>query len=246
MIIFPAIDLKEGRCVRLFQGVMESATVYNHDPADQAGLFAAAGADHLHVVDLDAAVAGRTVNGQAVRAIRAATEAFLQLGGGVRTLKDIEYWLEAGVDRVILGTAALRDPDLVSQAAQRFPGQVAVGIDERDGRVAVAGWTETSSMAVVTFARDMAARGAAAIIHTDINRDGALAGVNLEQTKTLASLVETPVLASGGVARLADIIAVRDAGNIAGVICGRALYDGRLELSQALASARSGESGRVS
>ena len=238
MIIFPAIDLKEGHCVRLFQGVMESATIYNRDPADQARLFAAAGADHLHVVDLDAAVAGRAVNGQAVRAIRGATDAFLQLGGGLRTLKDIEYWLEAGVDRVVLGTAALRDPGLVRRASEQFPGQIAVGIDERGGQVAVAGWTETSDMSAVTYVCDMAARGAAAIIHTDINRDGALVGVNLERTKTLASLVKTPVLASGGVAGLADIIAVRDAGNIAGVICGRALYDGRLDLSQALETVR--------
>ncbi len=239
MIIFPAIDLKEGHCVRLLRGAMESATVYNRDPADQAHLFADSGADHLHVVDLDAAVAGRAMNGQAVRAIRAATDAFLQLGGGVRTFEDIQYWLEAGVDRVVLGTAALRDPDLVNQAVRQFPGQVAVGIDERDGQVAVAGWTETSNMSAATFALDMAARGVAAIIHTDINRDGALAGVNLERTKTLASSVTTPVLASGGVAGLADIIAVRDAGTIAGVICGRAVYDGRLDLSEALAAVQS-------
>ena len=237
MIFFPAIDLKDGQCVRLLRGDMDQATVFGDDPAAHARAFAAAGCQWLHVVDLDGAFAGRPVNGAAVDAILAAVEIPVQLGGGIRDLETIALWLEKGVKRVILGTVALHDADLLVAACRRFPGQVCVAIDARDGMVAVEGWAETS----VTKARDLAARfvdtGVAAIIHTDIGRDGALAGPNVEATLALARTVSIPVIASGGVSSLADLKALKDAGDtiLEGVISGRALYEGKIDAAAAVA-----------
>jgi len=237
MIIYPAIDLKGGQCVRLVRGDMQSATVFNDDPAAQGRAFAAAGARWLHVVDLDGAVAGESVNRDAVRAILAAVSIPVQLGGGVRDLAAIAAWLGAGMSRVILGTAAVSDPDLVKAACHEFPGQVAVGIDARQGRVAVRGWVETSTMSALDLALKFEDAGAAAIICTDIDRDGALRGVNVEATAALAQRVSTPVIASGGVASLDDIAALKRHPRIAGAIIGRALYEGRIDLKAALAVA---------
>lgn len=240
MILFPAIDLKDGACVRLRQGDMNAATVFNDDPAAQARAFAAAGVEWLHLVDLDGAFAGRPVNAEAVDAILAAVDLPCQLGGGIRDLATVEHWLGRGIARVILGTAALKDPALVRTACRSFPGRIAVGIDARGGRVAVEGWAETSEITARELALRFEDAGVAAIIHTDIERDGLLAGANAEATAALAAAVNTPVIASGGVGGLEDLRALKavEASGIAGVVVGRALYDGRLDLAAALALLR--------
>ncbi|MGA8552048.1 MAG: 1-(5-phosphoribosyl)-5-[(5-phosphoribosylamino)methylideneamino]imidazole-4-carboxamide isomerase [Stellaceae bacterium] len=236
MILYPAIDLKDGACVRLVRGEMASATVFNRDPAAQARQFADDGFEWLHVVDLNGAFAGRSINGAAVAAIRDSVGLRLQLGGGIRDREAIDKWLGLGIDRVVLGTAALRDPEMVRQAAADHPGAIAVGIDARDGRVAVAGWAEETEIGVVELARRFEDCGVAAIIHTDIARDGALGGVDAAATAALARQIGIPVIASGGVASLADLAALKahEAEGIAGVICGRALYDGRIDARAAL------------
>lgn len=239
--LYPAIDLKDGACVRLIRGEMDQATAFNADPADQAARFAEMGFDKLHIVDLNGAFAGRSVNAAAIEAILARTNAEVQLGGGIRTRADIEGWLERGARRVILGTAALRDPDLVRTAARDLPGQIVVGIDAKEGRVAVEGWAETSDMAAVELARAFEGCGVAALIVTDISRDGMKTGVNVAFTAELAAAVSIPVIASGGVASVADITALRTAIGprpIAGCILGRALYDGDIDPKAALAAAR--------
>ena len=231
MILFPAIDLKDGACVRLLRGDMASATVFNRDPAVQARQFAEAGFAWLHVVDLDGAVAGRSVNGGAVEAIRGAVDLRVQLGGGIRDRAVIDHWLTLGVDRVVLGTAALRDPALVREAAADHPGRIAVGIDARDGHVAVEGWTATTELGVIEVARRFEDCGVAAIVYTDIARDGALAGVDANAVAGVARQIRIPLIASGGVSSLDDIAALkaREEDGIAGIICGRALYDGRID-----------------
>jgi phosphoribosylformimino-5-aminoimidazole carboxamide ribotide isomerase len=240
VILFPAIDLKGGACVRLLRGEMSAATVFNASPADQARQFADAGFEWLHVVDLDGAFAGKPVNAAAVEAIVAATKLPVQLGGGIRDEAGIGAWLARGIRRVILGTVALRDPDLVKRACRAHPGRIVVGIDARGGKVAVEGWAETAEIT----ARDLALRfedaGVAAIVYTDIERDGALGGVNAEATAELASALTTPVIASGGVASLDDLKRLKavEAAGIEGVICGRALYDGRIVPREALALLR--------
>lgn len=240
MILFPAIDLKDGACVRLLRGDMDAATVFNDDPADQARAFAAAGAEWLHIVDLNGAFDGRSVNGDAVRGILEVTKAAgmrTELGGGIRTREHVASWLEAGIDRVILGTAAVKDPDLVIASCAAHPGRVAVGIDARGGRVAVEGWAETSDLAADDLAARFADAGVAAIIYTDIDRDGAMQGPNVDATVALARAIDIPVIASGGVSSLADVEAFLPYGNdgIEGVISGRAIYDGRLDLATAIA-----------
>ena len=237
MILFPAIDLKDGACVRLVQGDMARATVFSDDPPAQARAFEAAGFAWLHIVDLDGAFAGKPVNADAVGAIVDAVDLPVQLGGGIRNMATIEAWLERGVHRAILGTVAVRNPELVRDACRTFPGRVAVGIDARDGRVAVEGWAETVDMEALELARRFEDAGAAAIIHTDIARDGALEGVAAAATGALARALETPIIASGGVASHADLEALKqyEADGICGVICGRALYDGRIDPAQALA-----------
>ena len=243
MILFPAIDLKAGACVRLVRGEMASATIFNDDPAAQARQFAEMGFAWLHVVDLDGAFAGRSVNGDAVRAIRRAVDLKIQLGGGIRDRAAIDYWLaEIGIDRIVLGTIALRDPALVRRAAADYPGRVVVGIDSRDGRVAVEGWAETSAIGAVELARRFADAGIAAIVYTDIARDGALTGADAAGTAAFAREVGLPVIASGGIAALADIaaLAAHAEDGIAGAICGRALYDGRIEPKAALLLAAGG------
>jgi len=237
VILYPAIDLKGGECVRLAQGDMARATVYNQDPGAQAAAFKAQGFEWLHVVDLDGAFAGNAVNGPAVEAILKATDVPVQLGGGIRNLEMIEGWLARGLARVILGTVALRNPDLVIEACRLFPGHIAVGIDARDGKVAVEGWAETSEITAIDLARRFEDAGVAAIIFTDIARDGLLTGVNVAATAALADAVAIPVIASGGLAGIADIealLAVKGT-PIAGAISGRALYDGRLDPAAALA-----------
>jgi phosphoribosylformimino-5-aminoimidazole carboxamide ribotide isomerase len=236
VILFPAIDLKGGEAVRLEQGDMARATVFHKDPAAQAQAFAAQGFEYLHVVDLDGAFAGRPVNAAAVERILGVVGIPLQLGGGVRDMATVEGWLGKGVDRVIIGTAAVRDPDLVKQAARAFPGRVAVGLDARDGRVAVAGWAETSELTALEIARRFEDAGVAAIIYTDIARDGLLKGLNLDATIALANAISTPVIASGGLASLDDIKALLEprARKLEGAVAGRALYDGRLDAAQAL------------
>ncbi|HMI96493.1 MAG TPA: 1-(5-phosphoribosyl)-5-[(5-phosphoribosylamino)methylideneamino]imidazole-4-carboxamide isomerase [Micropepsaceae bacterium] len=239
MILFPAIDLKDGRCVRLRQGDMAQATMFNEDAAAQAAAFEAQGFEWLHVVDLNGAFAGRSVNAPTIRAILGAITMPVQLGGGIRDAAGIESWLEAGVRRVILGTAAVRDPALVKQAAAAFPGRVAVGIDARDGMVAVEGWAQASSLSVTELARRFEDAGVAAIIFTDIARDGMLQGVNVAATAALASAVSIPIIASGGVSGVEDIELLKESGApIAGAVIGRALYDGRIDPGQALAAAR--------
>ena len=237
MILYPAIDLKDGACVRLVRGEMDAATVFNTDPGAQAKSFADAGCDWIHVVDLNGAFAGKPVNGDAVSAIIGAVDVPVQLGGGIRDLATIDMWLSKGLARVILGTVALRDPDLVRQACKAFPGKVAVGIDARDGFVAVEGWAETSSITALDLALKFEDAGVAAIIYTDIDRDGAMGGPNVEATAALAERLTTPVIASGGVSSLDDLKALkaRAASGISGVISGRALYDGRIDLKAALA-----------
>lgn len=236
MILFPAIDLKDGNCVRLLRGEMDQATVFNTDPAEQARSFQAQGFRWLHLVDLNGAFAGRPVNAEAVEAILAAVEMPVQLGGGIRDMATIEGWLARGVRRVILGTVALRDPALVKEACRAFPGRIVVGIDARGGYVAVEGWAETSDMRALELALRFEDAGVAAIVYTDIERDGALRGVNVEATTDLAFALTTPVIASGGVSGIDDLRALKereDAG-IEGVICGRALYDGRIDPASAL------------
>lgn len=239
MILFPAIDLKGGRCVRLQRGEMASATVFNDDPAAQARLFAAAGFSWLHCVDLDGAFEGQSVNAAAIRAIRAAIALPIQLGGGIRDRAAIEGWLAEGITRLILGTAALRNPALVREAAAAHPGRIAVGIDAKAGKVAVEGWAETSTLDAADLAKRFEDAGVAAIIFTDIARDGMLQGVNVEATAALADAVRIPVIASGGVSGIWDIqalMAVRHP-NILGAIIGRALYEGAIDAGQALAVA---------
>jgi phosphoribosylformimino-5-aminoimidazole carboxamide ribotide isomerase len=238
MILYPAIDLKDGQCVRLLRGDMQAATVFGDDPAAQAAAFQAAGCDWLHLVDLNGAFAGAPVNEAAVTAILARVTVPCQLGGGIRDLGTIERWLERGIARVILGTAAVENPDLVRRAARAFPGQVAVGIDARAGRVATKGWATETDLSATDLARRFEDAGVAALIYTDIDRDGAMGGPNVAATEVLARAVAIPVIASGGVSSLADLIALRDTGVIAGAISGRALYDGALDLASAIAELR--------
>ncbi|MFG1181833.1 1-(5-phosphoribosyl)-5-[(5-phosphoribosylamino)methylideneamino]imidazole-4-carboxamide isomerase [Xanthobacter sp. V7C-4] len=237
VILFPAIDLKDGLAVRLEQGDMARATVFNRDPAAQAAEFETLGFRYLHLVDLDGAFAGKPVNAAAVERILETVSIPVQLGGGIRDLKTVEAWLEKGVTRVILGTAAVRDPDFVKQAAKAHPGRIVVGLDARDGRVAVEGWAETSDIAAVDIAKRFEDAGVTAIIYTDIARDGLLKGLNLDATVALAEAVNLPVIASGGLASLTDIEALLTprAKKLEGAITGRALYDGRLDAREALA-----------
>jgi phosphoribosylformimino-5-aminoimidazole carboxamide ribotide isomerase len=236
VILFPAIDLKEGRCVRLVQGDMALATVFNDDPAAQAADFEAQGFEWLHLVDLDGAFAGRPVNAQAVEAILRRVRLPVQLGGGIRDMRTVEGWLTSGIRRVIIGTAAVRDPDFVREAARRFPGQIAVGIDARDGRVAVDGWARMSEMSAEDLGRKFEDVGVAALVYTDIARDGILTGLNIEATLALARAVSIPVVASGGLASIDDVrrMLEPDCGVLEGAISGRALYDGRLDAREAL------------
>ena len=234
MILYPAIDLKDGQCVRLLHGEMASATVFGDDPAAQAATFEAAGCAWLHLVDLNGAFAGRPVNAAAVEAILARVAVPVQLGGGIRDMATIEGWLSKGLSRVILGTVAVENPALVREAAAAFPGKVAVGIDARGGRVATKGWAEETDILVTDLAQSFEDAGVAAIIYTDILRDGAMQGPNIKATEALARAVSIPVIASGGVASLADLTALRDTGVIAGAISGRALYDGAIDLAEAL------------
>lgn len=236
MILYPAIDLKDGKCVRLLHGEMDKATVFGDDPAAQAAKFEAAGCEWLHLVDLNGAFAGRPVNAAAVEAILARIRVPAQLGGGIRDMTTIETWLGKGLARVILGTVAVENPALVREAARAFPGKVAVGIDARDGRVATRGWAEETSVMATDLAKNFEDAGVAALIYTDINRDGAMTGPNVEATAALARAVSIPVIASGGVSSLADLVALRDTGIIAGAISGRALYDGAIDLAEALAA----------
>ena len=239
MILFPAIDLKDGRCVRLRQGDMQQVTVFNDDAAAQARVFEGAGFEWLHVVDLNGAFAGHSVNADVIRAIRSAISLPMQLGGGIRDLAGVEAWLAAGVTRVILGTAAVRNPALVKEAARLYPGRIAVGIDARDGFVAVQGWAEASTLSAAELGRRFEDAGVAAIIFTDIARDGMLRGVNVHATAALAKAISIPVIASGGVSGVADIaaLAASDA-PIEGVVIGRALYDGQIDPAIALSAAR--------
>lgn len=234
MILYPAIDLKDGKCVRLLRGEMAAATVFGDDPAAQALKFQQAGCQWLHLVDLNGAFAGQPVNASAVEAILAAISVPAQLGGGIRDLATIELWLSRGLARVILGTAAVEDPDLVRRAAQAFPGQIAVGIDARRGYVATRGWAEETTVQAVDLARRFEDAGVAALIYTDIDRDGAMQGPNIPATEALARSVTIPVIASGGVSRMEDLLALRDTGVIAGAISGRALYDGAIDLGEAV------------
>jgi phosphoribosylformimino-5-aminoimidazole carboxamide ribotide isomerase len=245
MILFPAIDLKDGLCVRLQQGDMARATVFNRDPAEQAYAFELAGFEYLHIVDLDGAFAGKPVNAAAVDRILEAINIPVQLGGGIRNMASIEGWLDKGVDRVIIGTAAVRDPALVREAAAQFPGKVAVGLDARDGNVAVQGWAESSELSALDIARRFEDAGVAAIIYTDIARDGMLQGLNLDATIALAEAVSIPVIASGGLASLDDIAALLAprARKLEGAIAGRALYDGRLDAAEALRLIRAARGG---
>jgi phosphoribosylformimino-5-aminoimidazole carboxamide ribotide isomerase len=240
VILFPAIDLKNGQCVRLEQGDMARATVFNLDPAAQARAFAAQGFEYLHVVDLDGAFAGKPMNAQAVESMLGAVDMPVQLGGGIRDLKTVEAWLTKGIARVIIGTAAVRDPALVKDAAKKFPGRVAVGLDARDGKVAVQGWAETSEVTALEIAQRFEDAGVAAIVFTDIARDGLLKGLNLDATIALAERISIPVIASGGFASMGDVEALLAprAKKLAGAIAGRALYDGRLDPAAALALIR--------
>jgi phosphoribosylformimino-5-aminoimidazole carboxamide ribotide isomerase len=236
VILYPAIDLKAGQCVRLQEGDMARATVFNTDPAAQARAFEASGFEWLHVVDLDGAFAGRPMNADAVSAILTAVRMPVQLGGGIREMKTVEAWVSRGVARVIIGTAAVKDPGLVREAARAFPGKVAVGIDARDGKVAVEGWAETSDMLAHDLGRRFEDAGVAAIIYTNIARDGMLSGLDFEGTIALGHALSIPVIASGGLASIADIerLIAPDCAHLAGAITGRALYDGRLDAAEAL------------
>ncbi len=235
MILYPAIDLKDGNAVRLLRGEMDKATVFNEDPAAQARAFVDAGCEWLHLVDLNGAFAGEPVNAAPVEAILKACKVPAQLGGGIRDMATIETWIEKGLARVILGTVAVENPDLVREAAKAFPGKVAVGIDARNGMVATKGWAEETDVQVTDLARSFEDAGVAAIIYTDINRDGAMQGPNIEATAALAQAVSIPVIASGGVSSLDDLIALRDCGvELNGAISGRALYDGAIDLAEAI------------
>lgn len=241
MIFFPAIDLKDGHCVRLVQGDMARVTVFAEDAAAQARAFAAAGAEWLHVVDLDGAFAGRPVNDKVVQKILWGLRIPVQLGGGIRNMATVDYWFGHGVARVVLGTAALKDPAFVRDACRRYPGQIAVGVDARDGRVATAGWGNVSNVTVLDIAKSYEDAGVAVLINTDIERDGAMRGPNVKAAAALAQAVSIPVILSGGVSSLDDVKAIRAASRaaerpLAGVISGRALYDGRLDVAQAIAA----------
>jgi phosphoribosylformimino-5-aminoimidazole carboxamide ribotide isomerase len=238
MILFPAIDLKDGQCVRLKLGDMDQATVYNDSPGAQAKAFEDQGFKWLHVVDLNGAFAGESVNGAAVEEILSATKNPVQLGGGIRTLEHIAAWIEKGLSRVILGTIAVRDPELVKQACREFPGKIAVGIDAKGGKVAVEGWAEASELGIVELAKEFEGAGVSSIIYTDIDRDGILAGINWQSTLDLANSVSIPVIASGGLASMEDIkiMASAEAQILEGAISGRALYDGRIDPKEALAA----------
>jgi phosphoribosylformimino-5-aminoimidazole carboxamide ribotide isomerase len=243
VILFPAIDLKNGFCVRLEQGDMARATIFHRDPAEQARSFVAQGFDYLHVVDLDGAFAGRPMNAAAVDRVLAAVKIPLQLGGGIRDRATVEKWLGNGVARVIIGTAAVRDPALVKEAAKKYPGRIAVGLDTRDGKVAVEGWAQTAELSALDLARRFEDAGVAALIYTDVARDGMLKGLNLEATLVLADAVAIPVIASGGLASLDDVRALLAprANKLAGAIVGRALYDGRLDAAAALQLVRAAQ-----
>lgn len=236
MIVIPAIDLKAGRCVRLLQGRFDRETVYGDDPAAMARRWAEAGAEWIHIVDLDGSVGRKPVNQEAILAIRAAVSVKLELGGGIRDLETIARYLDQGLDRIILGTAAMHDPDLVSEAAHRFPGSIAVGLDARGSKIVVEGWTEDSDQDYLDLARRFQGLGVAALIYTDVDRDGMRTGPNLERTRALARGIDIPVIASGGVNDLEDIraLATLEADGVVGVICGKALYEGSLDLSAAL------------
>jgi phosphoribosylformimino-5-aminoimidazole carboxamide ribotide isomerase len=236
VILYPAIDLKDGVCVRLVRGEMASAAVFNQDPAAQARRFADAGFMWLHVVDLNGAFAGHSVNGAAIKAIRAAVDVPIQLGGGIRDRNAIEGWLALGIDRVVLGTAALRDPDLVRRAAAEHPGAIAVGIDARGGRVVIEGWAKMTEIGIVELARHFEDCGVAAMIYTDVARDGTLSGIDAVAVAELARQIRIPLIVSGGVSSLADLAALKahETDGIAGVVCGRALYDGRIDPIAAL------------
>ncbi len=244
MILYPAIDLKEGHVVRLKQGDMEQATIYGADPAAAAKGFEAAGFEWIHVVDLDGAFAGATVNMMAVEGVVDAVSIPIQLGGGIREMAAVEGWLKRGIARVILGTAAVRDPDFVRTAAKEFPGKIAVGVDAKGGKVAVEGWAEVSELTALDLARRFEDAGIAAIIYTDIGRDGLLKGLDFEGTRALAEAVSIPVIASGGLAGIEDVRTLLKPENksIAGAITGRALYDGRLDGTEALAAIREARS----
>jgi phosphoribosylformimino-5-aminoimidazole carboxamide ribotide isomerase len=236
VILFPAIDLKDGAAVRLEQGDMARATVFHRDPAQQAHAFELQGFSYLHIVDLDGAFAGKPVNREAVERILETVSCLVQLGGGIRDMRTVEGWLEQGINRVIIGTAAVRNPDLVKEAARTFPGRIAVGLDARDGKVAVEGWAETSELTALDLAKRFENAGVAAIIYTDVARDGMLKGLNLEATIALAEAVSIPVIASGGLASIEDVRAMLTprARRLEGAIAGRALYDGRLDAAEAL------------
>ena len=238
MILYPAIDLKDGQCVRLRLGDMDQSTVFNDDPAAQAYDFVAAGCEWLHLVDLNGAFEGKPVNALAVEAILGATDIPVQLGGGIRDMATIDAWLERGIRRVILGTVAVKDPDLVRAACDKWPGRVAVGIDAKGGKVAIEGWAEVSELKAEALAAEFEGAGVSAIIHTDIDRDGVLTGPNIEATARLAASTAIPVIASGGVSSLDDLLAIQANGTIEGAISGRALYDGRINLEEALSSLR--------
>jgi phosphoribosylformimino-5-aminoimidazole carboxamide ribotide isomerase len=241
MIIFPAIDLKDGQCVRLKRGLMEEATVFNADPGAQAKSFQAQGFEWLHCVDLNGAFAGKSANSAAIQSIRAAIDLPIQLGGGIRDLAAVEHWLAAGITRVILGTAALTNPDFVKEAARKFPGRIVVGADAKGGKIATEGWAEVSELTPIELGKRFEDAGVAAILFTDIDGDGLLKGVNVTATAALARALSIPVIASGGVGSIADIDALMAVGvsNIAGVVVGRALYDGRIDPAEALARAKS-------
>lgn len=238
LIVFPAIDLKGGQVVRLAEGDMDRATIYGDDPAAQARAFAEAGADYLHMVDLDGAFAGASVNGDAVAGVITAFPGKVQLGGGIRSRENVERWLELGVARVVIGTAALENPELVKEAAKAHPGRIVVAVDARDGFVATKGWADVSTVSVADLGRRFEDAGVAALLFTDVGRDGLLKGCNVDATVALAEAVAIPVIASGGVAGIDDIHALSDKPGIEGVITGRALYDGRLDLAEAIRVAR--------